>query len=150
MTQQLNQNETKVLSAAVGSSMDGTRDQIKITDFRSAYQRNGIGGEGSTVAFFVAEFDGHEPQPMMAVMWGDDTEDELPTEAMVLSLNDIGPIAMRFLTGDVPQEVSDFPRETEDDRRKWAPLGAFRSTDHFLPVLRPLVKADQDARWNRT
>ena len=119
---------------------------MEITGYRQDYHRNGIGGEGSTVAFFYVR-DGRQfeqPTPFMAVLWGD--RDGEPTECMVLSLLDVAPVVSDYVDGRAPDAVSDWnPGKVEHFRY----LGAWRSTDHFLPHLLPCLREARQA-WRET
>jgi len=120
---------------------------VQITDLRQDYHRNGIGGEGYVLSFFRAteiDDDASSAVPMMAVSWGENDE----RECAVFRLSEIAKAAMAYLDGWTPDVIDDFPpREDEPIRHVY--IGAWRSTDQFLPALiraadeRPCVSCGQ-------
>ena len=118
---------------------------MEISGYRHAYHRNGIGGEGSYVAFFYAHgLDGNDgPVPMMATLWGGDGD--LPGECMVMALLDVAPIVADYVDGRVADGIGDYNRGKVEQFRY---LGAWRSTDRFLPSLMPHFLAERARLWS--
>lgn len=116
---------------------------MQIKDYRHDYHRNGMGGEGSYVAFFRARLDRpHGWTPMMAVLWGCDGDDP-PTECMAMALADVSDVAALYLNGETPESFGDKPYDA-------VKFDAWRSTDHFLRDLIPHWKRTNEANWERT
>lgn len=105
-----------------------------IEDMRCDFHRNGIGGEGSYVAMFrVSSPEIGQRIPFMAVLWATD-EGGNPTECHVMRLTDLAEPMAVYLEGGTPDGLG--PRDLP------AHMGAWRSTDHFLPhLLEPLREA---------
>ena len=99
----------------------------KIRNFEMDYHRNGTGGLGSYIASFEAKLAGESQWTHhIAFLWGVNEGGEGPTEAMVLLAKDMAEMA----TGSFPKYVN-----------------AFRSTDYFLPLLRPAIKEWTSKRY---
>lgn len=103
-----------------------------IEDVRADFHRNGVGGEGSYIAFFrVTSPEIGDRVPFMATVWGfeynEQTEKETYRECMVVRLQDIASVAVGYLDGVTPEYID---------------IDAWRSTDHFLPhILGPVREA---------
>ena len=103
--------------------------RFNIEDFNVDYQRNGVGGEGSYVAFFRVTGEGFEQEPMMATFWGEEVEGH-PTECHIIKLTDVANVAAIYLEGGTPEGIE---------------FNHWRSTDYFLPYLvEPLKEAMLD------
>lgn len=110
-----------------------TRTEVVITDLRQDYHRNGIGGEGHVLSFFRAtDGDTLDNTPMMAVAWGG----EPVTECAVFRLQDIAAVAVGYLDGITPDTIGWTSEEELATGKRAATVGAWRSTDYFLPAIR--------------
>jgi hypothetical protein len=107
---------------------------VNISEVNIQYDRNGSGGEGSFLVFFRVTSEEYEGEAFVGTLWQSKTsnyyqapeegEEEDYQELMIHRVADIMRIGVDYLDNKAPTKIS---------------IGAFRSTDYFLPELRPYL-----------